>query len=167
MSKLYLEFKKLGIIKKGNFKLKSGRTSIYYIDIKKAFGDPGVFNLISEELSRKIDEKVTCIVGSGHGGLPLATAVSLRLRLPLVLVRDNVKKHGIQKTIDGYVPTKKDRVAIIDDVFTTGTCISNIIEVLNKTNAKIMAGYVVVNRGDFLKFKIPIKSLMTMDQLTK
>jgi orotate phosphoribosyltransferase len=83
------------------------------------------------------------------------------------MVRDKVKKHGIQKMIDGYIPIKKDKIVIIDDVFTTGTCISNIVKILNKTKARIIAGYVVVSRGSISNFIVPIKSSLTLAKLTK
>lgn len=166
MKLLVTELKKLKVIQKGEFKLKSGETSYYYVDMKKAFGLPKAFRLTTNELCKVVDRRATCIAGSGHGGLPLATAVSIKLGLPLVLIRDKIKKHGIQKMIDGYIPTKKDRVAIIDDVFTIGTCISNIINVLEKANVKNITGYVAINRGDISKFKIPIKSLLTSKELT-
>lgn len=156
---LLRELKKLKIIKKGKFTLKSGQVSDYYVDIKKAFGHPKAFRLICNDLCKIIDKRATCVAGSGHGGLPLATAVAIKLGLPLVLVRDKVKKYGLKKTIDGYIPMSKDRVAIVDDVFTTGTCISNVVKALAGTRSKILAGYVVVNRGDASKFKIPVKSL--------
>jgi orotate phosphoribosyltransferase len=156
----------LDLVKKGKFVLKSGKVSNYYIDIKKAFGHPKAFNLICDELCKIIDKRATCVAGSGHGGLPLATAVSLKLNLPLVLVRDKVKKHGINKMIDGYIPNWKDNIAIIDDVFTTGTCIYNISEALKPTKAKILGGYLVVKRGDTSKFDIPVQSLISVEKLT-
>lgn len=164
---LISELKKLKAVKKGKFVLKSGQISDCYIDIKKAFGSPKAFELICNQFCKIIDKRATSIAGSGHGGLPLATAVSLKLGLPLILVRDKVKEHGIPKMIDGHIPSKKDRVVIIDDVFTTGTCISNIVWNLKGTKAKIIAGYVVVNRGEAKKFKLKINSLLTAKQLTK
>lgn len=174
--KLTKEVLKLDIIKRGKFILKSGQASDYYIDMKKVFGSPKTFRQICDELCQIIDpvkrpgrhgasKKATCVAGSGHGGLPLATAVAIKLGLPLILVRDRVKKHGIQKMIDGYMPTKKDNVVIVDDIFTTGTCISNIAEVLKETKSKVLAGYVVVSRGDVVGFKIPVKSLLSIKDL--
>lgn len=164
---LTAELKELKVIQRGRVVLKGGQVSDYYIDMKKIFGNPRVFGLISDELCKIIDKKATCIAGSGHGGLPLATAVSFKLGLPLVLVRDKVKKHGLQKMIDGYIPTKKDGIVIVDDIFTTGTCISNIVKNLGPTNAKILGGYVVLSRGDMSKFKVPVKSLLTLNELIR
>lgn len=167
MKPLLSELGKLKVIQKGKFVLKSGEVSNFYIDIKNTFGHSKTFRFIVDELCMVIDKRATCVAGSGYGGLPLATAVSLKLGLPLVLVRDKAKKHGIQKMIDGYLPTKKDKVVIINDVFTMGTSMRKIIKALGKTNSKILAGYVVINRGDTSKFKVPVKSLLTAEELTK
>ena len=161
---LYKELKKIGVAKSGKFILKSGGVSNLYIDMKKAFGSPEAFRLIVDNLCGVINKKATCIAGSGHGGLPLATAVAIRLELPLILVRDKIKNHGIQKNIDGYTPTVKDRVVIVDDIFTTGTCVSNMIKILKPTKCRILAGYVVANRGDASEFRLPIISLLNVEE---
>lgn len=165
MRPLALELKKLKIIKKGRFELKSGEVSDFYVDMKKAFGSPRAFRLICDELCRVIDKRATCVASSGHGGLPLATAVAIKLGLPLVLVRDKQKDHGVRKSIDGYSPTKKDKVVIIDDVLTSGTCISNICTALSSTKSEILAGYVVVSRGNPSSLRIPVENLIGVNEL--
>ncbi len=177
MKQLVKNLKDSKVLIRSRVILKSGQVSDFYIDMKKAFGNPKAFNSICDEFCKIIDpvkrpgrhgasNKATCIAGSGHGGLPLATAVSIQLGLPLVMVRDKIKKHGLQKMIDGYTPSKEDKIVIIDDVFTTGTCIANSVKILRKTKAKIIGGYVVVNRGDISKFQVPIKSLVGISKLT-
>jgi len=126
-------------------KLKSGESSNVYIDIKAAFGDPQLLRVFVRELGNMVDPKTTCIAGAGYGGLPLASALSLRLKLPLVLVRDAKKIHGRTVWIDGYVPRSSDRVAIVDDVYTVGTGMKHIERVLRKTKAPIIGRFVVVD----------------------
>ena len=166
MRHLATELKRLKIVKKGKFVLTSGKTSDFYVDMKKVLGYPKVSEMICSELCGIIDKKATCIASIGYGGLPLAARVSLKLELPLVVVREKPREHGLKNLIDGYVPTKKDKVAIVDDVFTMGTSISKIAKALSGTGAKILAGYVVVNRGDASKFNIRIESLLTVNELT-
>src|SRR3989338_11057391 len=166
MISLAKELRKLGIVKKGRFILTSGKTSDFYIDMKKVLGYPKASELVCSELCKIINKKTTCIASIGCGGLPLAARVSLKLGLPLTVVREKPRKHGLKNLIDGYVPTEKDKIAIVDDVFTMGTSMAKIIKALNKTGAKIIAGYVVVNSGEVSKFIIPIKSLLTAEKLT-
>ena len=44
------------IVIKGNFVLKSGEKSNYYVDIKKTIGIPDLFNKIIDQLYNKIKE---------------------------------------------------------------------------------------------------------------
>ena len=165
MKKLAGELKRLGVVKKGKFVLTSGKISNLYINLKGALGHPKVSELICNELCKIINKNTTCIASIGYGGLPLAARVSFLLGLPLVVVREKPRKHGLKNLIDGYVPTSSDKVAIIDDVFTMGTSMAKIINTLAKTKAKIIAGYVVVDRRETTNFKILIKSLLTKADL--
>lgn len=160
IKKLTKILQELNVLKKGRFTLTSGKTSDFYIDMKKVLGHPKASELICDEFCKIIDRRATCVASIGYGGLPLAARVSLKLRLPLVVVREKPRKHGLKNLIDGYVPTEKDKVVIVDDVFTMGTSISKILKALAKTRAEIVAGYVIVNRGDVLRFKIKICSLL-------
>lgn len=164
--KLAEELRRLKVVKKGKFVLTSGKTSNFYVDMKKVLGYPKVSELICGEFCKLVDKRATCVASIGYGGLPLAARVSLKLGLPLVVVREKPRDHGLKNLIDGYVPTEKDKVAIVDDVFTMGTSMLKIIKALEKTKAKILAGYVVVNRGDAEKFRISIKNILSINSLT-
>lgn len=161
------ELNKIGIVKQGEFALTSGRRSDFYIDIKKILGYPKMSKIVCRELCKIIDKKTTCIASIGYGGMPIASMVSSQLGLPLVVIRDKPRKHGLKNLIEGYIPSEKDRVAVIDDVFTVGSSISKVLRILSRTKAKILGGYVVVNRDEISKFKVPIKSLLTVYDLTR
>jgi orotate phosphoribosyltransferase len=135
------------IIKYGNFTLRSGISASYYCDIKEVFGYPEILMRIIDELLKLIPKNSTCIAGSGYGGITLASLVAYKKNLPLVLVRDKVKNHGIKKVIDGYIPNKKDVVCIIDDVYTTGSSISDTMEKLSVLNVTFTKPVVVLNRS--------------------
>lgn len=136
------------ILKYGKFTLRSGEVSDYYCDIKEAFGQPKILKLMVSEIAKIIPENTTCIAGSGYGGLPLSATVANKLNLPLTLVRDKIKDHGTKKYIDGYTPTKKDIVCIIDDVYTTGGSINDTKENLKSCGCKFTKPVVVLNRGN-------------------
>ncbi len=148
MKRLAGALKKAGVINKGNFVLTSGKTSNYYFDIKKVVSDPKLLKFISSLLALKIKGRATCIASIGFGGIPLATAVSLKLNLPLVMVRNSVQSHGLGKTIEGYTPNKNDVVAVVDDVCTYGTSLKKIVKQISKTSAKISGCYVVIMRSN-------------------
>ncbi len=135
------------IIKFGEFTLRSGIKSNYYCDIKRALGNPLILKVITNQLASIVPKKVTCIAGSGYGGIVLASLVSQKINIPLVLVRDKIKNHGTKKMIDGYVPNKKDIICIIDDVFTTGSSISDTKNKLTETKVKFVKPIVVLDRS--------------------
>lgn len=148
MKQLARALKKEGIVNRGDFILTSGKASNCYFDMKKVVANPQLFSYIALLLSKKIKGKATCVASIGFGGIPLATAVSLKLNLPLVMVRDGVRSHGLGKTVEGYVPDKNDKVAIVDDVCTYGTSLKKIVKQISKTSAKICGCYVVVMRSN-------------------
>ena len=136
------------ILKYGNFTLRSGVISNYYCDVKEAIGYPKILNKMVSELLKLIPKNCTCIAGSGYGGITLASLVANKKRLPLILVRDKVKNHGTKKSIDGYIPNKNDVVCIVDDVFTTGSSITNTKEKLTSLGVKFTKSVVVLNRSN-------------------
>lgn len=145
--KLIKLLKEKNILKYGNFKLRSGIKSNYYCDIKEVIGDPVALKELIRELVKIIPKDSTCIAGSGYGGITLASLAAYRLGLPLVLVRDKIKKYGTKKIIDGYIPSIKDRVCIIDDVFTTGSSLGDTKNKLAITKVKFSKNVVVLNRS--------------------
>jgi len=80
----------------------------------------------------------------------VASILSVRYNLKLTMVRDKPKKHGKGGRLDGYIPTKKDKVSIFDDVLTTGGSLEDEIKAIEEeTEAKILGCYVVVKRGEW------------------
>lgn len=147
--------------------LRSGEVSDYYADIKKAYGDPKILAEIAQETLEAIDEKTTCLAASGYGGVPLGVAVSQLSGLPLSLVRDTQKNHGKKGMIDGYKPTPKDKVSLLDDVFTTGGSLMETAVTLQTTGAQVISCHVIVSRGDVQAFDFPVTYLFKPQDLIK
>ena len=166
MKQLIEALKKEGIVNKGSFTLTSGELSDYYFDVKKAVGSPELLEMMSSLLATGIEDKATCIASIGFGGIPLATAVSLKLKLPLIMVRNSAKGHGLRKVIEGYIPGLKDNVAVIDDVFSFGTSLEQIKKEIDKTSAKISGCYVVITCSDKkMHAGIPIYHLIKAEEI--
>jgi len=166
MKQLIKALKKEGVVNKGSFTLTSGELSDYYFDVKKAVGNPELLEMMSSLLAALIRGKATSIASIGFGGIPLATAVSLKLKLPLIMVRNSAKGHGLGKVIEGYIPGPKDNVAVIDDVFSFGTSLEQILNQINKTSAKISGCYVVITCSDKKTHAgIPIYHLIKAEEI--
>ena len=158
------KLKQAQVVCNGPVELKNAGASNYYFNIKKAYGDSELMFFLCKNLWEKIPREVTCIAGSGHGGVPLATRISGLYGRNLTLVRDGPKEHGLSGLIDGYVPNNKDKIAIVDDVFSTGGSLRKIIETLTLTGAEILGCYVVVKRGEG-QLSVPWRYLMTAEEL--
>lgn len=155
--------KKAQIVHKEPVNLKNAGISTYYIDIKEAYGDPQLFFLMGEYLQERIPSGTTCIAAAGYGGIPLAARLS-GFNRHLTLVREEPKEYGMGGWIDGYLPTSKDKITIVDDVCTTGSSLRKMIEILRPTEAEILGCLVVVKRGE-ANLSVPVSYLMTADEL--
>ncbi len=158
MNGLIEKLNQLNILERQRVILKSKKGSDFYIDIKKAYGYPDILNEITGKLYILIPKEANCIAASDYGGLPIAAAISSTYGLNLILIRNKRKNYGLNRLIDGYIPNRKDKVAIVDDVITTGSSLKKIIQVIKPTKAKILGCYVVVNRGK-TDLKYPLRWL--------
>ena len=83
------------IIIKGDFTLKSGEKSNYYIDIKKTISIPKLFDEIIQCLYNNIKHipnlNKYCIIGVPYAGIPFASIISYKLQIPLLLLRKEQK----------------------------------------------------------------------------
>lgn len=147
----------LALLKKEAFfkqkvKLSSGKSSNYYIDVRRVSLTPRGLYLISH-LIRPLLGNPTAIGGPTLGADPIVSGVCLlshksRKKLKGFLIRKNPKKHGRQKLIEGKPLTSKDRVVLVDDVATSGSSLLRAVEVLRKEKVKIIKAVVVVDREE-------------------
>ena len=161
---LVKRLKEIGVMHKEKVVLRSGKTSDFYCDIKKAFGYPDILNALADEIGALIPTQVTCIAGSGYGGLPLGSIVASRFNKKFVAVRSSIKNYGKEGKIEGYIPTKNDVVVVVDDVLTTGSSIKETLSALEKIGAKVFKVVVAVKRGD-PELPIPFSFVFTIDEI--
>ena len=139
-----------GIIKFGEFKLASGKSSSYYVDLRLVPSYPHQFRRMIKHLQNMISEQIGFdnfdTVGSvPTGGLVIASSLAYELVKPIVYVRSQAKDYGTSKLVEGVVKSD-DRIILIDDVATTGGSVINGIKELKKAGAKISDAYVIINR---------------------
>jgi orotate phosphoribosyltransferase len=135
----------------GRFKLASGKESSYYINSKKAFFNSEVVWLLGEalwELTKDLD--IQAIGGPEVGAIPMAVAAAQRYHaegrtLEGFFVRKQVKEHGSQERIEGALKPGF-RVAVVDDVFTSGGSVMQAIAEVEKYGAEVVAVSCIVDR---------------------
>ena len=132
--------------------LTSGRVSNYYIDGKQVTLDPeGTFLTARLFLDMLRNTKVDAVGGLTLGADPIAAsmaAISYVEANPIkaFIVRKTPKKHGMQRYIEGPNLDSSSRVAIVDDVVTTGGSILKAIEVVEKQGCKVVKVLAIVDR---------------------
>lgn len=102
----------------GDFTLRSGRRSKYYLDKYRFETRPELLAPLAERLAAKLGD-ANRIAGPELGGVALATAVSLRTGVPMVLIRNAKKDYGTSNRFEGVLEAG-DRVAITEDIATSG-----------------------------------------------
>lgn len=131
----------------GEFTLSSGRRSTYIFD-KYAFETrPKLLDAIAESMAKMLSSDVSRIAGMELGGVPLATALSLKTGLPFVIVRKGKKGYGIDRSIEGDL-TSGEKVVIVEDIATTGAQALLAAKTIEEAGAKVSGIVYVVDREE-------------------
>jgi orotate phosphoribosyltransferase len=159
----------------GEFVLSSGATSNFYIDVRKTSLHPDGLQLISKLFWEVVkDDKVTAIGGLTLGADPLVAGLMLYSATqghPLhgFLVRRNTKEHGLRGQVEGNLAGHK-RVAILDDVITSGESSLIAAEAAESYKAEVVRVLAVVDRGQgatqvFQQRGYPFSALFSIGEL--
>jgi orotate phosphoribosyltransferase len=136
------------VFKKGDFVLSSGKKSNYYIDMKKAITEPNILKTIAELIDQDISgEKFDKVAGPALGAVPIATALSLKSEIPLLMIRKEKKGYGTSKLIEGEL-NEGDNVVVVEDVTTTGGSLLKAIKAIQKNGGIVKKAFVVVDREE-------------------
>jgi len=143
-------------LKFGEFTLKSGRLSPYFLNTGMLHTGEAINRLGSFYASTIVDNvrvEYTSIFGPAYKGIPLAIAAvnSLytehKVNVHYSFNRKEAKDHGDMGLIVGKPLSENDSVIIVDDVITAGTAVRETIDILERQgNPKISAVIVSVDR---------------------
>lgn len=144
-------------LRRGGHTLSSGKQSDFYIDGKQVTLDAqGIFLTAKTILSMLHGTPATAIGGPTLGADPIAAAVALLSSqtgkpLKAFIVRKEEKKHGTQKRIEGPVLESGDRVAVVEDVITTGKSVLDAIREIEKVKCRVVKVICLVDREEGAK----------------
>lgn len=142
-----LSLHKYGILQFGEFTLKSGLKSPFYIDMRIVQSFPEALHSITAiyaELLKNLPQDIK-LAGIPEAGIPLATAVGYETHRPLIQPRAKVKEHGKGKLIEGdWKPG--DKVAIIDDLVAKGDSKIESIERFKECDLQVVGFYLLLDR---------------------
>ncbi|MBC8280592.1 MAG: orotate phosphoribosyltransferase [Chloroflexi bacterium] len=142
-----------GAIKYGDFTLSSGKKSSYYFDGRLLSLDPEGAHLISQALLPILQQAgAAAIGGTTLGADPIVTAVALASHLsgesiPAFIVRKESKEHGTKQNIEGPL-VSGTKVAIVDDVCTTGGSLFHAIEAAEEAGCTVVKVVSLLDRNE-------------------
>lgn len=134
------------------FTLASGATSPFYLDARVTTWDPEAKPLIGALVFDLVTGKADAIGGLTLGADPIAGAVAYYSQIagaPIraFTVRKQAKAHGMGRAIEGSI-RPGDRVAVVDDVVTTGTSTLDAIDRCREAGHAITAVVILVDREE-------------------
>ena len=177
-----------GVLRFGEFTLKSGRVSPYFFNT-------GLFNTgasmlqLSRFFAASIENSGTSfdvLFGPAYKGVTLSCATAMALAensgksIPFAFNRKEKKEHGEGGSLVGA--PLEGNIAIIDDVITAGTAIRESFEIIGQANAKPSVVYLALDRQELgqkegrptsnsaiqqveEEFGIPVVAIATLDNL--
>lgn len=138
-------------LKRGDFTLKSGAKSAWFLDTKQTACRPDGLLLMADVALSLVPADATAIGGITVGADPVAYAVAAvgatRGRaLKSFTIRKEAKDHGMGGRVAGALEPG-DRVVITEDTVTRGTTIMEAVEVVRAFGAEPVLITVIVDRG--------------------
>ena len=136
----------IGAFRFGDFVLKDGRKSPFYVDLRGLVAHPRVLAQAARELlAASAGLRFNRIAGIPYAGLPLGVAMSLQGDRPLIYPRKEIKDYGTKKRIEGLYE-EGERALVVDDVITSGGAKIEAVQPLREAGLVVEDVVVVVDR---------------------
>jgi orotate phosphoribosyltransferase len=134
----------------GDFLLRSGKRSRYYLDKYRFETRPDILAALGERIAATAAEhepEAVRLAGPELGAVALAAAGSLASGLPFLIVRKAAKDYGTSNRIEG-VYAAGERVCLVEDVVTSGGALLEAVEALREANLRVGTAICVVDREE-------------------
>jgi orotate phosphoribosyltransferase len=134
----------------GDFVLRSGRRSKYYLDKYRFETRPDLLAPLGRAIAAAVREHepdATRLAGPELGAVALAAAASLESGLPFLIVRKEAKDYGTSNRLEG-VFEQGERVCLVEDVVTTGGAALEAVQALRDAGLQVSSAICVVDREE-------------------
>ena len=120
----------------GDFILRSGKRSKYYLDKYLFETCPDILKALGEEFAGHVTDDVTLIAGAELGGVALAAATAMATGKNWIIIRNSKKGYGTGKMIEGTLK-QGDVVLLVEDIATTGGQVTEAAKIITEAGAKV------------------------------
>lgn len=154
---------------RGDFLLRSGKRSHEYFDKYQLEARPELLEATATHMAKLLPADTQVLAGLEMGGIPVATALSLKTSLPMAMVRKKAKSYGTQRLAEG-VDVHEKNTLIVEDVITTGGQVVESALALRELGAQITTVVCVLDRsaGDHKRLNeagLSLIALFTLEEL--
>jgi len=132
---------------RGEFTLRSGRTSKYYLDKYLFEAEPTILAELGRRFAEHADAETSRIAGAELGGVALAASASMASGLPFVIIRNARKDYGTQKMYEGKIEPG-ERILLVEDVATTGGQVLEAARTITDAGATVQKIVAVIDRQE-------------------
>ena len=134
----------------GDFVLRSGKRSRYYLDKYRFETRPELLAALGERLAvavREFEPEADRLAGPELGAVALTAATSLASGLPFLIVRKEAKAYGTAKRLEG-VFERGEMVCLVEDVVTSGGAAGEAVEAIRAAGLQCRTALCVVDREE-------------------
>ena len=134
----------------GDFVLRSGKRSTWYLDKYRFETEPTILRGLGASLSeavRDYEPAAVRLAGPALGAVALAASASLTSDLPFIIVRGETKEYGTAKRIEGPFE-QGELVCLLEDVVTTGGALVEAVSALREEGLVVRTAVCVVDREE-------------------
>lgn len=172
--KLILSLFEIDALKFGKFTLKSGIESPVYFDLRVIISYPKILAQVADEMWKSalpLQGNFSQVCGVPYTALPIATCISTKYDIPMLIKRKEAKTYGTKKLIEGSF--EKNAVClVIEDVVTTGSSVLETVKDLSTVEVKVNDAIVLLDRcqggREALAAKgIQLHSVLTLTEVLK
>ena len=134
----------------GDFVLRSGRRSPYYLDKYRFETVPELLAALGERIATLVEDhepEATRLAGPELGAVALAAAASMASGLPFLIVRKEAKEYSTGNRIEGAFEPG-ETVCLVEDVVTSGGALLAAVEALREAGTVVRTAVCVVDREE-------------------
>jgi orotate phosphoribosyltransferase len=134
----------------GDFVLRSGRHSRYYLDKYRFEAQPEILRELGERIAERVEEVEPAAVrlaGTELGAVALAASASLASGLPFLIVRKEAKDYGTANRLEGGFESG-ELICLVEDVVTSGGAAVEAVNALRAAGLRCNSAVCVVDREE-------------------